>query len=430
MLKKQINIIIVLIFLSPVLLAQTNTYSPYSRFGIGELSLPGNGQNVAQGFTGIALRSNTAINYLNPASYTSLDTMSFLFDFGFVGSKTQYTTNTLNSELTNMNLHHIGIAFPITKFWKASVGITPFSSVGYDILDEQSDPNIGLIDYHFTGTGGLNRFYMGSSIMVYDKISIGFNYSYLFGFIENTQKVVFPTESTTFASTSIQNNLLTKDGILNLGIQYHDVFKDKFYLTLGVIYDSKTSLSTERTKIIQNFFPGNTVAIGDSVLLESTVEVANYDDTGNIIYQSRYGFVFAAVIKNKLNLSAEYELQNWSESLIMGESDSLANSSAYRFGLEYTPDYKALRSYFSRVHYRLGGYTTNSYLSLQGEQLKDYGITFGVGLPLRGTKTTFNLGMVLGQRGTLTNDLIKENYGMIHVSFTMHDFWFFKRKFD
>ena len=114
----------------------------------------------------------------------------------------------------------------------------------------------------------------------------------------------------------------------------------------------------------------------------------------------------------------------------MGESDSLANSQSYRFGLEYTPNHDALRGYFNRVQYRLGGYSSNSYLSIRGEQLTDYGITFGVGLPLRGTKTSFNLGMVLGQRGTLNNDLIKENYGMIHVSFTMHDFWFFKRQFD
>jgi len=99
-------------------------------------------------------------------------------------------------------------------------------------------------------------------------------------------------------------------------------------------------------------------------------------------------------------------------------------------GIEVTPDPDALRGYFNRVHYRLGGYYSNSYLSIRGEQIKDYGITFGVGLPFKGTKTTFNLGMVLGQRGTLDNNLIKENYGIINLSFTLHDFWFFKRKFD
>jgi hypothetical protein len=98
--------------------------------------------------------------------------------------------------------------------------------------------------------------------------------------------------------------------------------------------------------------------------------------------------------------------------------------------MEYTPNSTALRGYYNRVHYRLGGYYSNTYLRIHEKQLQDYGISFGVGLPFKNTNSSFNIGVVVGQRGTLTNNLIKENFSIVNFGLTLHDFWFFKRKFD
>jgi hypothetical protein len=116
--------------------------------------------------------------------------------------------------------------------------------------------------------------------------------------------------------------------------------------------------------------------------------------------------------------------------MILGNNDSLANSKSYSGGFEYTPNADALRGYFNHVSYRLGGYYSDTYLRIRGEQLKDYGITFGVGLPFRGSKTAINLGVVIGQRGKLGNNLIKENYGVINLGITLQDYWFHKRQID
>ncbi len=409
--------------------AQVNTYSPYSRFGLGELNKPGFTQNRSMGGAGIAIRSNKIINLVNPASYSALDSMSFIFDFGLTGSSTTYKTEDLNSSLTNMNLDHLAIGFTIAPWWKASAGITPFSSVGYKIIDQQSDPDLGLVDYFFEGNGGLNRFYLGTSVMLFKKLSLGVNLSNLFGYIQNAQNVRFPGQGT-YSETYADERLVIRDMLLNFGMQYHEVFNDKYFFTLGAIYDKKTALSAERTSLYQNSFPGNAFALNDSTVINPGFVLKKEDDQGDIIYPSRYGAGLSFGIHKKLVLTGEYQLQNWSESSIMGENDSLVNSNSMNFGVEYTPNPEAFRGYHNRVHYRLGGYYSNSYLRIRGEQLKDYGITFGVGLPFRGTKTTFNLGVVLGQRGTTDNSLVKENYGIINLSFTLHDFWFFKRKFD
>jgi len=69
----------------------------------------------------------------------------------------------------------------------------------------------------------------------------------------------------------------------------------------------------------------------------------------------------------------------------------------FRFGMEYTHNQAALRGFFNKIYYRLGGYYSDTYLRINNEQLSDYGITFGVGLPLKAYKSSFNLGMVLAK---------------------------------
>ena len=64
-------------------MAQSNgTNSSYSRFGLGLLSDQAQGFNrsmagVAQGY-----RSRTQVNMQNPASYSSIDSLTFIFDAG------------------------------------------------------------------------------------------------------------------------------------------------------------------------------------------------------------------------------------------------------------------------------------------------------------------------------------------------------------
>ncbi|MGC9342737.1 MAG: hypothetical protein ACP5E3_08560, partial [Bacteroidales bacterium] len=377
----------------------------------------------------IALRSSTQINFINPASYSEIDTMSFIFDFGLNGSSTTYETDDLNSQLRNMNIDHLAIGFGITPWWGASVGVSPYSYRGYNIVDQATEPDIGLVDYFYEGSGGLNRFYIGTSFMLFKRLSLGVNMTTLFGFLQNTQRVNFPSDNDA-SNTYVDDRLVVKGVLFNLGMQYHQEFNDKYFITLGAIFDSETSLNAEQTSLYQNFFPGRPTAINDTTVISPQYEIFRGETEGEVIYPGKFGFGLALGLSQQLTLTGDYEVQNWSNARIMGRNDSLVNSNAFKFGAEYVPDHDALRGYFNRVHYRLGGYYSNSYLRIQGEQIQDYGITFGVGLPFRGTKTTFNLGMVLGQRGTLNNNLIRENYGIINLSFTLHDFWFFKRKFD
>ena len=89
------------------LFGQFNTYSPYTRFGLGDLAKQGIGQNQAMGGTGLAIHQNNRINYLNPASFSALDSTSVYFDFGVNAFYNQYQTKDYSNQWWNMNLQRI-----------------------------------------------------------------------------------------------------------------------------------------------------------------------------------------------------------------------------------------------------------------------------------------------------------------------------------
>lgn len=119
-------------------IAQNNTISPYSRFGYGLLSDQANTVQKSMGGVGIAMRSGRQINFMNPASYAGMDSLTFLFDMG-LDIKTLRTTegNESGKNFTG-GLNYITMQVPLTKWLGASAGLIPFSQVGYSFGDESS----------------------------------------------------------------------------------------------------------------------------------------------------------------------------------------------------------------------------------------------------------------------------------------------------
>jgi hypothetical protein len=102
-------------------------------------------------------------------------------------------------------------------------------------------------------------------------------------------------------------------------------------------------------------------------------------------------------------------------------------------GGQFTPNINSLSSYWSAVDYRAGFIRPNILKCKQQQQYKRYAATLGLGMPLRGSTSSFykiNMAAEIGKRGTLTNSLVKENYVNVHLSFTLNDKWFQKYKFD
>ena len=423
-----ISFLITFIISSP-LFGQFNTYSPYTRFALGDLTRPGVAQNMGMGGTGLAIHENNRINYVNPAAFSALDSTSVYFDVGLNTYSNRYETESYSNTWWNMNLHHVTFASSMGKYLGFSAGIIPYSSIGYNIKQEYDDYTHGMaMDTYYEGEGGTLNMYVGTSVKLLDRISLGVTMNYLMGKLTRTRAVDFPMNSG-YSDISAMEDIKLRKPVFTLGLQYKEVFDDKFFFTVGGIYDFKAS-----TKLLNEYSVDNEFYPDDPVYLDSTLIDPSYilgEDTINqtLNIPQKIGIGVAFGIPNKLTITGDYYKQDWSGAL-SGENFATTNATSMHFGAEYLPNAQAIRGYHKLMTYRLGGYYSNSYLMVNDYQIKDYGITFGVGLPIRTLKTSMNVAFTFGTRGTTEHNLVKENYGILTFNVTLHDLWFRKRRFD
>lgn len=410
-------------FLLVTAYTQTRVNSPYTRYGIGDLLNSKYIRNISMGGVSFGFRSPYSVNYSNPASYTAFDTLSFMFESGINSSFTQLKSITQEQLSNYTSLSYLIFGFPVTKWWGASMGLLPYSSVGYNIIDTENLENIGLLNYYYEGAGGFNQFYIGNAIKI-KNFSVGCNASFLFGSLDKMCSVTLP-DSTDFLCAKIRYSTLTDDFLFNYGLQYQKKLSKKINMVAGLAFNTNTNLNSKQDTLAYRFFYSES----NGEIVKDTI-INSVDNKGTITLPQSIGTGVTFGIGDKWLVGADYQTQSWEKYKTFSESDSLANSMQISIGMEFTPNMTATTQRWKRTHYRLGFRYSQTYLKLRNTQLDEIGISFGLGLPLKKSKTTLNFGFEVGQRGTTDNNLIQERFARVIFSLSVHEFWFIKRRFD
>ncbi len=394
------------------MLAQNNTNSPYTRYGYGELADRSFGAGRAMGGVGYGMRSNKQINPLNPASYTSMDSLTFIFDFGIAGQLSWFDDGINKQNNINGNLEYIAMQFPIHRRIAVSAGLLPYSYVGYDYGSKEINEGINYTN-RFTGKGGLNEVYLGVSIDIWKKrLSVGANVGYLFGNITHDHAL---TIESTGATTNIsENKINVKDYKLDFGIQYTHPFSATESFVFGAAFSPKKKLNTTSYDI---FWEGTSVTESDTTTNQSF-------DLPNSI-----GFGISYVKQNKLTLAADVLYEDWSQARFFDSKDGFKNRIRVAGGAEFIPDYQN-RAFFSRVRYRAGVHYSNSYLRIKDSSYNEYGASIGLGLPLIDNRSLLNLSFEYVKIKPDSRALIDEQYFRFTVNYTFNERWFMKFKVE
>ena len=164
---QKIDILLIFAMLTlPFLQAQNEINSPYSGFGVGVVNKSSNSILDAMGGTSYAIQSPYFINFRNPASYAAFDSLTMVADVAASIYSTTLSTNTASQKNSYARPGYITIGIPVTRHWRTSLGIVPFSTVGYSIDDSKNIETIGKVSYEYSGSGGLMQLYWGNAFKV------------------------------------------------------------------------------------------------------------------------------------------------------------------------------------------------------------------------------------------------------------------------
>lgn len=428
MIKLSKNIFLFLaVFASLKSFSQSTTNSPYSQYGLGQLSgslLP---QNRALGGIAAGLRRTGGynnINLSNPASYSAMQLTTF--DVGVYSGFSGLSKGGITENNFTASLNHLVFAIPVNKTSAMSFGLVPFSTMGYRSRVSTSIGDV-IQDQIYSGEGGLSKGYVGYGFQLGKHLSFGANLSYIFGKLEQNRDAEFSDLTILNSRNQVTRSV---GGIsIDYGAQYFTNLSKKVKLTLGYSGAANNNLKASST-VLNTQYTKDAAGVED-ITLDTIKFVEGSSANLKLPLNHRLGFVIEH--SNKWLVGADLTLGNWSQYREAGADPGLKNSMGISVGGQITPDATSVGSYLKLVDYRLGFKYDKTYINLNSTDVKQYALTFGFGFPLPSNRTTFykiNLGTELGQRGTTKNNLVRENFANIYLGFTLNDKWFQRYKFD
>lgn len=413
MIKKIILVGLFLFSLQSI--AQEATASPYSFYGIGEVKFKGTIENRSMGGLGI-LADSIHINLQNPAALSSLKLTTFTAAGTF--SPTVMKSNTEKEKAQRTSLDYLAMAFPAGKT-VFSLGLMPYSSVGYRLLDRNYVTNENSVSI---GKGGLNRLFLGAGYQVTPKLSVGAQFAYNFG--EITQSLTYSLGSNQFSTREL--NTIQLNGInFNTGVTYTTKIANKLEFVTSATFSPQMNLNANNSRNIAKTIYN---AQGTEIVYGNTLEVDIPDTKMKTASKATFG---AGIGKSKnWFLGIESAFQSKPNYYITYPKASFESANKISLGGYFIPNYNAFNSYFKKVTYRGGFRHENTGLIVNSQSIKDTALTLGLGLPLNGTFSNINIGFEYGKKGTKNAGLIQENYMNFSIGLSFNDRWFQKRKFD
>lgn len=403
-----------------------NAFSPYTMYGIGDLSIGGAMPNRLMGGIGIATSDPYTFNYQNPASLSSIPRNSAIFSIGAAMSNYYSKMGGNSTSFNSVDLQDVGFAIPLYRGIGLGFSLTPLSAIGYRSVIVNNNPsiieNIGRSVYSYNGEGGVSQLSMHFGMKVVAGLSLGASLNYNFGSIDrfyNTEIFTFFEQGDYRAIKSVEHMNVSKLSY-SLGLQYKFRVGATHSITVGATVTPK--IRTESNKIELSTSVAETQT--DTIFYNASRFSMNVPTKfgGGIYYSDAH-----------LGIGFDYNYQDWSGAFAVPERILLGVQQDFRFGAQYTPDRFNIRSALARWTYKVGARYGQSYLMYDNVKLNDWAVTFGADIPLKVRNfSKVSVGFEVGQRGTLNQGQALDTYFKVCVGITLFgdDMWFVKRKFN
>ena len=384
--------------------------SPYSMFGTGAIDDGEHGANAGMAGTGIGIREENVLNTANPASLTALEPKTFVMDMAVTGSVSGFYGQGHRSYSASGNIDRIALGFRIGSFVSASLGVSPFSMVGYRIgRDSFVEGRDDTYNSYFTGSGGLHKVYLSLGFDVFRDLSIGITGSITMGQITSSEESDYWT-STTKSVASVTPHL-------DFGIQYHRATGSNSSITVGLTGSYRKRFSMRNTYSLTDNNDSTTVA--ETVKPTTQQSIPAYIGAG-VSYSTR---TFTA--------GADYVFRKWSA--IDSGSDFMEYKDMNRIsvGFSYTPDRYDVRKYWKHIKFMFGASIDDSYLRVSGVSGFGWKVTVGMVLPVRkSTSLYWSLKYGRDSFPVYNRNTIAENSIGLTLGISFGESWFVRKNYE
>ena len=403
--------------------AQNEISSPYSKYGYGLPSNITSGAYDAMGKVGYAMQNPYLINFKNPASYVAFDSLSFIADASFSIYSSTLKTTEVTQKTTFARPSYITLGLPVTRHWRTSAGILPFSNLGYNIADSKLLNDNVTATYNYKGSGGLLQLYWGNAFKICKGLSIGLNASYLFGRLNYTKTAEF--DGSYFFNTMVDNTTQVDGLYLSGGIQYFATVKGTHTIGFGLVYENSAFIKT-RNRILTYNYEGT----GASASLNDTM--AYSENKGKMQTPQTLGGGFSYQYRDKWLVTADVTWQDWAHYYLNGnDNGTLQDAITISAGLQFVPN-SASTNYLNKVRFRAGFRYCTGQINVNDHTINDFSVSVGLGFPLKMYNSNSSLGILFeyGQMGTIQNELLRENYFRFSLHFTLQEKWYQRVKLE
>ncbi len=440
MIKKYCLIFLALVALNTF--AQEGTSSPYSFYGIGSLKFKGTAENRSMG--GLSIYTDSIhVNLRNPASYGGLNLQiagynnegrPIKFTVGGAHSDIKLQTEGDSDKTSTTTFDYLALSVPAGKLG-FGIGVLPYTSVGYKLESQDMIADTTLTTNRYNGEGGLNKAFIGVGYQITNNLSIGVDASYNFGKVTNSSIAFqFDDEAEPLQYQTKETNTSELSGInFNFGIVYNPMIGEKLQLHSAFTFTPRSELTSNNERLFEtiviNPLTGQEATVNE---IEGDLASDNLDKT-TLTLPQRTSFGAGIGQPRKWFLGGEYTFVKTSQfgnPIFSINNATFEDASTFTFGGFFIPDYTSFNKYFKRVVYRAGVRFENTGLKINNETINEFGISFGVGLPVGNMFSNANIGFEVGKRGTTDQNLIQENFVNFQLSLSLNDRWFVKRKFN
>ncbi len=429
---KKIFTIAALAAVSSFAAAQSGTNSPYSQYGLGEQTQQATGFNKGMNGLGLGYRKGDQLNTLNPASYSAMDSLTFIFDAGISGQLTNFEENGKRINAKNANFEYVAAGFRAFKHLGVSFGIMPYTNVGYSYSNSHKVGDADATTYYNTykGTGGIHQIYLGMGWEIFKGFSLGVSGAYLWGDYER-QIVNSYSDSYTNTLSKYYTASIT-DYKVDFGAQIAIPFSKKSNLTIGLTYGLGHKMAADPECKVISTNSQTLVSDTASYVIKDGFEMPNVMSGG-----------FMLNLAEKLRIGADYQLQKWGDvgfpvytNTNSGPSYQVSNDyfkdrHKVTIGGEYCKN-PTSNKFFQRIRFRAGASYATPYFKINGKDgPKEISVSAGFGIPIMNLWNNRSVLNISGQWVRLdASNLLRENTFRINIGLTFNERWFMKWKVD